>query len=221
MSSTDLSSPFAYPPQQTALLLMDFLALFPSLLPQETWESTLATAIKMRKWALENDILIVHCLIDVDTEPASTCLGKDRLKGMLEMLRADGGKGAAEIAGLATPSASTGTAVGVKAAGGVRQAEVTVKRQPGLLSVLKSEGLTELLEDRGIKSLVLCGVSTSACVLRTVCAAADEGFVVTVVKDGVADPEVEVGEMVLERLIARQAHVLGSENLLQEFSVRS
>jgi nicotinamidase-related amidase len=60
-------------------------------------------------------------------------------------------------------------------------------RTPGVISALLSPGLKDALQVKQVRSLIVCGLSTSGCVLSTVRAATDEGFVVTVVEDACAD----------------------------------
>lgn len=52
--------------------------------------------------------------------------------------------------------------------------ELTFVRRPGYISALKSPGLMEFLHEKGIESLILTGLSTSCCVLRTALQATDE-----------------------------------------------
>jgi nicotinamidase-related amidase len=49
--------------------------------------------------------------------------------------------------------------------------EIAVTRPAGYISVLKSQDLESWLRYREVKSLVLCGISTSGCVLSTARAA--------------------------------------------------
>jgi len=86
--------------------------------------------------------------------------------------------------------------------------DVTFTRAPGIVSAMESPGLMDRLESRGIKSLVLCGLSTSGAVLRTAMPATDAGFVVTIIEDGCADPDVDVHEMVMGKLLPSRAWVV-------------
>lgn len=81
--------------------------------------------------------------------------------------------------------------------------EVTFLRRPGYVSALKSPGLLEYLGRKGVKSLVLAGLSTSGCVMRTAVAASDEEFVVTVLSDGCMDPVEGLHEVIIGKLLNR------------------
>ena len=59
--------------------------------------------------------------------------------------------------------------------------ETIVVRTPGYVSALESHGLMNTLRAKGIKALILGGLSTSGCVLSTARAGADRGFIMTVV----------------------------------------
>lgn len=203
------NSPWAYMPSQTALILADFHTVFLPRLPAVEAQACIAAAAKARQWALAHGVHVIHCLVDIDDEIPPTCLRAERLKGMLNNMRADGGANAIEA-----PELSEEVDAAVS-----KGKEVTFKRQPGLLSVLTSAGLLEFLQKEHVRSLVVCGISTSACVLRSVFAAADQGFVVSILKNAIADPDPEFGNMVLEKLISAQATVLDTEQLLQQMFV--
>lgn len=89
--------------------------------------------------------------------------------------------------------------------------DVSFTRTPGIVSALQSQGLMNVLEERGITSLVICGLSTSGCVLKTAMPATDAGFVVTVVRDGCADPGEDVHEMVFNRILPQRAYVVTAQ----------
>lgn len=88
--------------------------------------------------------------------------------------------------------------------------EVTFTRRIGHVSALKSKGLMEYLEENGIRSLALMGLSTSGCVLRTAVGACDEEFVVTVVRDGCADEE-DVHEVLVGKVLVKRGFVYTAE----------
>lgn len=83
------------------------------------------------------------------------------------------------------------------------------QRPLGVVSALKSEGLLEELRVKGVTSLVVLGVSTGGCVLSTVRGATDEGFVVSVVEDGCADPGERVHDVLVKNVLGMTGHVLG------------
>jgi nicotinamidase-related amidase len=73
--------------------------------------------------------------------------------------------------------------------------------------------LDQQLRDRGITTLILAGISTSGVVLSTVRDAADRDYRVFVLADGSADPDPEVHEFLLQRILPRQARVISIADL--------
>jgi len=68
--------------------------------------------------------------------------------------------------------------------------------------------LHEQLQQRGITTLILSGVSTSGVVLSTVRDASDRDYQLFVLADCCADPDPAVHEFLVERIFPRQAHVV-------------
>jgi len=68
--------------------------------------------------------------------------------------------------------------------------------------------LHEQLEGRGVDTIVLAGLSTSGVVLSTVRDGFDRDFRVLVLSDVSGDPDPEVHDFLIERLLPRQAEVL-------------
>ncbi|KAG9836549.1 hypothetical protein KCU68_g10773, partial [Aureobasidium melanogenum] len=96
----------------------------------------------------------------------------------------------------------------------------TFRRTPGYISALKSPGLLDFLRRSGIKSLVLAGLSTSGCLLRTAIPATEEDFVVTVVSDGCADPVDGNHDFLIEKILPSRAHVLTASQLVDGYGNR-
>jgi len=194
------ASPISYKAANTALLLMDYHNMLVGLGGEHS-KAALAQGKKMSEWAAKNGVLIVHCLIDLKATPRSTFKGKEMInmfKGML----AD----------------NPGAADEHPEIGGAGEHEVTVMRLPGHISVLKSPGLGPLLEERGIKSLVLCGIATSGCVLSTARSAGDEDYVVTVIEDACWDPVEGVHDMLKEHVFPGQVHVATAEEFQSKWA---
>jgi nicotinamidase-related amidase len=76
------------------------------------------------------------------------------------------------------------------------------------VSAFAGSDLDVLLRALGIRSLVLCGISTSGVVLSTLRAAADLDFELTVLRDACADADPEVDRVLLERVFPSQADVI-------------
>ncbi|PNP78479.1 hypothetical protein FNYG_08182 [Fusarium nygamai] len=96
-------------------------------------------------------------------------------------------------------------------------AELTFHRVPGHISALKSPGLLDYLKEKGIKSLVLTGLSTPGCVLRTAVAATDAEFATTVISDACADTDGEIHQVILNKIITSRGHVKSSSEFQKEF----
>lgn len=167
--TSDPAAPGYYAPSQTALLLLDFHQMFVDKAGGPNAPATLQTAAGQRIWAKSHGIQVIHCLIDVLGTPYRTCKGAARLSGIIAAMATDGGDEPNELCKDRDDH------------------ERTFTRRPGHVSALKSPGLEEYLQSQSIKNLILAGLSTSGCVLRTALAACDAEYVVTVISDGCAD----------------------------------
>ncbi|MFJ9038563.1 cysteine hydrolase family protein [Streptomyces sp. NPDC102406] len=74
-------------------------------------------------------------------------------------------------------------------------------------SAFSGSDLDVVLRARGIDSLVLTGIATSAVVLATLCQANDLDFGLTVLSDGCLDPDPTVHQVLTERLFPQWADV--------------
>jgi len=185
------STPAAYEPSQTALLLLDFHVGIIQRFPDSTALSAVHMTAQLRHWARAFGIIVIHALVNPTQSPAPTTKGAEKLSSIVADMVASGG--VAEPAELVERRDDW---------------DLTFTRAPGVVSALQSPGLMDCLRARGIKSLVLCGLSTSGAVLRTAMPATDAGFVVTVVEDGCADPQQDVHEMVMGKLLPSRAWVV-------------
>jgi nicotinamidase-related amidase len=73
--------------------------------------------------------------------------------------------------------------------------------------------LHDQLEDRGIATLVLAGISTSGVVLSTVREAMDRDYQIIVLDDASADPEPDTHEFLIGTLFPRHTTILDVEGL--------
>jgi nicotinamidase-related amidase len=73
--------------------------------------------------------------------------------------------------------------------------------------------LDEQLRERGVDTLILAGISTSGVVLSTVRDASDRDYRVLVLADATADPDADVHEFLIERILPRQADVITTAQL--------
>ncbi|MFH8986226.1 cysteine hydrolase family protein [Streptomyces varsoviensis] len=75
-------------------------------------------------------------------------------------------------------------------------------------SAFSGSDLDVVLRARGIDSLVLAGIATSAVVLSTLCQANDLDFGLTVLSDGCLDTDPELHRALVERLFPQWADVV-------------
>ncbi|KAK5113584.1 hypothetical protein LTR85_010813 [Meristemomyces frigidus] len=191
--------PLHYPAARTALLLLDFQSFIISMCGSAGEDAT-ANAALVRKWALEQGIMVLHSIVDINGEPAPNVKRRLRLTTMLATIKQSSPEAAEEAIQLAFAEQPN---------------EHLVLKAPGVVSGLKSRGARELLAEHDIKSLIICGLSTSGAVLRTAVPATDDNFVVTVVSDACADPKAELHEILLEQVLSTRAHVVVAEEVVQ------
>ncbi|GES63649.1 alcohol dehydrogenase [Aspergillus terreus] len=187
-NTTDESSPGYYGATKTALLLLDFHSLFIQKAGGQNAAAALKVAAEMRTWAKSQGIWIIHALIDTNAPPYPTCKDSNRLLAIVASMRASGGEEAPEL----RPDS---------------EHDHIFLRRPGYASALKAPVLEEFLREKGIKSLVLTGLSTSGCVMRTAVAATDAEFVVTVLSDGCADGDQSVHDLMLGKVLNNRSYV--------------
>jgi nicotinamidase-related amidase len=201
-SVTDKSVPSYYGPSDTALLLLDFHSIFVYQAAGPEGAAALKTAATMRSWAKLQGIQVIHCLIDVNDTPFSTCKNGDHLATTVAAMTASGGEEPPEL--LQNNSD-----------------DVTFTRRPGQVSALKSPGLEEYLQKKGIRSLLLAGLSTSGCVARTAFAAGDAEYVVTVISDGCADGKDGIHDVFVGKVLNKRGHVATAADVQEWFIGRS
>lgn len=194
----DPSSPFYSPSSQTALLLLDFQN-FTIKLCGTAGDAALAKAASLRQWALSQDILVIHSIVDVNGKVPPQTKGNTRIQNMLAGIKDD------------PDSAKEPPSI---AAGNHNSPEVVVLKQPGVVSGLKSQDCEVVLKEHGIKNVIICGLSTSGAVLRTAVPATDDGFVVSVMKDACADRTLELHETLMGSVLPSRAHVLTVEDFV-------
>lgn len=75
--------------------------------------------------------------------------------------------------------------------------------------------LASSLQQRGIDTLILAGISTGGVVLSTVRDAADRDYRLYVVADAIADPDPEVHRVLVASVFPRQAEIVDADDLPQ------
>ena len=95
------------------------------------------------------------------------------------------------------------------------EVDARVAPEPGDIVVRKTRvgpflttDLDQQLRGRGVDTLVLAGISTSGVLLSTVRDAHDRDYRLFVLADASADPDPEVGNFLMEKVIPRQAEVI-------------
>lgn len=195
--SSDPSSPSYYKPSETALLLLDFHSAFLGMAGGA--ETALETAVSLRSWAKSQGIHVIHALIDDELQPLPKYRGAEMLSGFIATLKQSGG-----------------TAEAPKLLEGAEN-EPRFTRRPGLISALTPSDIREHLQKNGIKSLILTGISSSNCVLRTGILATELDFVTTVISDACADRDQELHDKVMQKLLPGRAHVTTSADFQSNY----
>jgi nicotinamidase-related amidase len=199
-NTTDKSTPGYYGPSQTALLLLDFHSMLVQRVAGPEAPAALQVAAEMRTWAKSQGIQVIHALVDSNAAPFPTCKDHGRFTGFLASMKSSG---------LAEEPAEL-----VEGGGD----DVTFTRRLGHVSALKSPGLDDFLQKKGIKSLVLAGLSTSGCVMRTAFAACDEDYVVSVISDGCADPVEGLHDMLIGEVLDKRGFVTTAAQFQEGFA---
>jgi nicotinamidase-related amidase len=188
-------SPLSVPPAGTALLLLDYQNLMLGFVSDAAKRTQiLTTAAAARSWAMSHGIMVYHCLVDMQQAPVHWAKLNARWSAFQQMIAQN--PNAAGIVTELTPDPNAAEA-----------GEKVTRRQAGLLSALSSPELKQDLEQKGIKSVICCGISTSAVVLSTARAANELGFLVTVLEDACFDPGEGVHEMLVREVLTTSAHV--------------
>ena len=86
------------------------------------------------------------------------------------------------------------------------------------VSAFEGTDLQVILRARGISHLVMFGIITSGVVLSTVRQAADLDYKISVIKDFCHDPDANVQEVLLEKVLPMQAEVVTSAQYLKKAS---
>lgn len=191
-------SPLSVSPSQTALLLLDYQNFILGMIPDEAARATvLQTATSVRDWAKQQGIPIYHCVIDLSNDPSPHAKLNARWSAMKPMIQSN--PGSTEIAPPLKPDGS----------------EKVTSRRIGYLSALSSPELAEGLKANDTKSLIVCGISTSAVVLSTVRGANELGYHVTVVEDACFDLGEGVHQTLVEHVLTTSAHVATLEEVVK------
>lgn len=181
-------------PGRSALLIMDAQQSITAMLPDA--DAFLSGLARARAIAREHDVDVVYVRVALTAEDAAAVPEQNARfsQGAASGRLADG---------------AAGTQIDPRIAPG--EGELVVrKRRVGALS---TTDLDERLRQRGIDTLILCGIATSGVVLSTVRDAADRDYRLFVLEDGCFDSDPEVHRLLTQKVFPRQATVISIDEL--------
>lgn len=199
-------SPLSVPNAKTALLLLDYQVLvLAHVSDEQTRAKILQAAQDVRFWALSQGMTVYHCLVDIrpGVEPLPISKFAQRWE-TIHKPRIVGNPGLGNIVDELNPSDA--------------EHEKTTARRPGMLSALSAQDLVDDLKVRGIRSLIMGGLSTSNVLLSTARMATDQGFVTTVVEDVCWDPVPGLHDMLMQHVLPSSAHVATLKGIQQAWT---
>lgn len=205
LDSNSPASPLSVPPSDTALILADYQNFIIGR-AGPAGDATISSAASLRSWAQQEKIPVIVATIATDQLP----LPQSKMSGLagdvVELFKTRPELGEVHP-DLENPEGSDPDAVSHH-----------VARRLGLVSVLNSDGVGDLLKRLGTRSIIVAGISTSGCVLSTVRDANEHGYVVTVVEDACADPAPGVHEALVKHVLPMTASVLSLGELKEAWS---
>ncbi|EXJ61477.1 uncharacterized protein A1O5_11793 [Cladophialophora psammophila CBS 110553] len=205
-SPRDPASPLSISPHETAMLLMDYQNMVLARIGDAVATSVVSIASQMRDWALDKGMTVFHCLIDAS--PSAKPPPHSRTAAKWKLYEAK----FVEMPWLGHESEKLAVRKHLSP-------ELTVLRTPGSISALESHGLSGMLKEKGIKSLIIGGISTSGCVLSTARAATDRGYIVTVMEDACFDPVSGLHGMLVSHVLGTSAHVATSREIQDAWKI--
>lgn len=199
LDETSLASPLHYKPGETALLVLDLHDLLFHIGPQ--FEVAGKVAARLSEWARTTGIPVVHGLTDPDGNYPAQAKNKanwdniaNTFKDKPEMLEHESVRPSQK-------ALDEGT-------------EIIFRRRVGV-SALDSS-MQAWLQQNGIKSLILTGISTGGCIINTAKSAADQLYVVTVIEDATAERD-DARQKAALSMLENQCHIVSSEQLMSHY----
>lgn len=205
LDGTNPASPLSVPARQTALILADYQNFVIDHVGSEGVEAV-TTARLLREWSEAHGIPVILASVASTELPPSQSKFYERGASIAAVLKANPELGQIHST-LAGPGDPRGT--------------YHVIRRLGLVSVLHSDGLREILRENHTRSLIVAGLSTSGCVLSTVRGGNDEGYIVTVVKDACTDPVPDLHDVLVRDVLPTTASVVTLGELKEVWSRKS
>jgi nicotinamidase-related amidase len=187
----------AFEPAKSVLLLMDFQNRIVGMVGDQG-PSILERVQKARAAAKSAGMAVMHIRVAfTEADYAAISPRNKSFSALAQNKFITDGSPDAEIDTALTPAADE---------------EVFTKTRVGALS---TTGLAARLAARGIDTMILCGISTSGCVLSTLRDAADRDYRMFVLSDCCADPDAEVHRVLMEKTFPRQADVITLSDFTQ------
>ena len=224
-SSTPFYVPASLP--HTALLLSDVQTQILARFPKETQEAYLSEIQKLLSFfraeiarhrsadksstSLYDEVpLIIHHTLPFNLNSNAFVSPYNKLAKWVAQLEAKGFFGSApsdpHIPNYAIPAV-----LAPPSGWGSKDEIVLPKVQP---SCFGSSDLLSYLRARGIKHVVLVGLTTMGSILGTARAGADLDFHIICVKEGIIDDEKEVNDFLMERVLPKFVDVVSMEDVL-------
>lgn len=189
MSGSNLYKPSEYPPSKTALLFLDYQNILVKMIPSPRREALINSAETLLAAACQNNVAILHCIIDTDSDPAATNKVTATWATQYKPIFSADPELGAEYAGFAPTNNSTNR-------------ETVFKRAPGIRSAPESQGIVSYLRDTlGVTHLIIGGIATSGAIMGTMSHGTDIDFVISVVEDACWDPNEQVHRNLMDRVI--------------------
>jgi nicotinamidase-related amidase len=184
--------------------------------PQRAADGLISSLLRRQSRALHPRVRSQHGWEAVIAEPATALLVLDVHRGVAD--RYPGGGVVQRMAAAVGAARRAGMPVifvrgtPLEGDGGIHPALSPIPGEPVVtrrqVNAFAGSHLDVVLRARGIRSLALCGATTSGVVLSTLRAAVDMGFALTVLRDACADADPEVHRMLLDRVFPRKAEVI-------------
>lgn len=224
-SPTPFYVPVSLP--HTALLLSDVQTQILARFPKETREAYLGEIQKLLSFfraeiarhrsadksspSLYDEVpLIIHHTLPFNLNSNAFVSPYNKLAKWVAQLEAKGFFGSAP-SDPHTPNYAIPAVLAPPSGWGSKDEIVLPKVQP---SCFGSSDLLSYLRARGIKHVVLVGLTTMGSILGTARAGADLDFHIICVKEGIIDDEKEVNDFLMERVLPKFVDVVSMEDVL-------
>jgi len=181
----------------TAVLIADFYAEMMTTLPHATERGVVEKAVAVQAAALKAGVMVCYCATVF--RPGYPEIGQ-RNKTFSQR-KSSGQAAVPDPMDIIHPS--------------VRPIEGEVVVGKHRVNALYGTGLDVALRANDIHDLVIFGYATSGVILSTVRYGADLDYNLIVVEDCCADSDVEVHDLLIQRIFPRQTEVTGSDEIIR------